>query len=115
MRKILPLSIIASCAMSFAVFAEDVAPPAPLPISPQVQEAPAPVDAAPPAPVDAAPTPDLNAAPNPSATLAPTNRALGSSLGEFRSVSCSTNAAFATNSCDQCFDGGSLKQGATIT
>ncbi len=111
MRKILPLSIIAFCAVSFSVFAaDDVAPPTPLPISPQVQPT-TPVDVAP----DTTTPPALNAAPNPTATLAPTNRMLGTALGEFRSVSCNTNPAFATNSCDQCFDGGSVKQGGTIT
>ena len=28
----------------------------------------------------------------------------GSSLGEYKSVSCNSNSAFAINNCDQCFD-----------
>jgi len=41
---------------------------------------------------------------------APTVRGVAwSSLGEYSSVECSTNPAFTTNSCDQCFVGGALK------
>lgn len=39
----------------------------------------------------------------------------GSSLGEYKSVSCSSNAAFGPAMCDQCFDGGSLKVGERLT
>ena len=39
----------------------------------------------------------------------------GSSLGEYRAVSCNSNSAFAINSCDQCFDGGSVKVGTRMT
>jgi hypothetical protein len=39
----------------------------------------------------------------------------GSSLGEYKTVSCSTNPSFTTNSCDQCFDGGSIKKDDTIS
>ncbi len=100
MRKLISLSIIATFAMSPLVFAEsgDVDPTVPDITGieqPLVQ-------------------PDLNAAPNPGATLAPTNRALGSAIGEYKSVNCNTNPAFATNSCDQCFDWGSIKVGDTV-
>lgn len=37
------------------------------------------------------------------------------SLGENKSVSCSSNSAFGTNSCDECFDGGSVTVGKRLT
>jgi hypothetical protein len=40
---------------------------------------------------------------------------MGSSLGEYKSVACSTNPAFTTNSCNQCFVGGSIKVGDSLT
>ena len=47
---------------------------------------------------------------------APTiKRSMGSSLGEYASVSCSSNALFESNSCDQCFEGGSAKVGDSLT
>jgi hypothetical protein len=100
MRKLISLSIIASCAISSSVFAETVDIPV-VPVSPQVLETPAPTE--------------LNAAPNPGATIAPQFRSLGSGLGEYKSVNCNTNSAFATNSCDQCFEAGSVKVGESIT
>ena len=105
MRKLISLSIIASFAITSSLFAEtgDITPIAPT--SPQIAEVPQAMS----------PWVDLNAAPNQGATLAPQNRALGSSLGEFKSVNCNTNAAFATNSCDQCFEAGSVKVGETIS
>lgn len=39
----------------------------------------------------------------------------GSALGEYKSVNCNSNSAFATNGCDQCFDGGSVKVGTRMT
>lgn len=39
----------------------------------------------------------------------------GSALGEYKTVSCNSNSAFTVNSCDQCFDGGSVKVGTRIT
>ena len=39
----------------------------------------------------------------------------GSSLGEYKSVSCNSNSAFAINNCDQCFDWGSVKVGIRLT
>ncbi len=38
-----------------------------------------------------------------------------SSLGEYKSISCATNPAFGANSCDQCFDGGSVTAGKRLT
>lgn len=52
-------------------------------------------------------TPELNAAPTVAASA-------GSSLGEYKSVACSTNPAFTTNSCNQCFEGGAVKVGESI-
>lgn len=40
---------------------------------------------------------------------------VGSSLGEYASVACSSNNAFAANSCTQCFDGGKVKTGERLT
>lgn len=37
------------------------------------------------------------------------------SLGEYKAVSCASNPAFGTNSCDQCFDGGSVTVGKRLT
>lgn len=53
-------------------------------------------------------TDTLSAAP----TVAPS---AGSALGEYKTVSCSSNSSFTVNSCDQCFDGGSVKVGSRIT
>lgn len=39
----------------------------------------------------------------------------GSSLGEYKSVSCNSNSAFAINNCDQCYDGGNVKVGVRLT
>ena len=47
----------------------------------------------------------------PAAPVSPTN----TSLGENKTVSCSSNPAFGTNSCDQCFDGGSVTIGKRLT
>ncbi|GAB0174127.1 MAG: hypothetical protein HHAS10_00060 [Candidatus Altimarinota bacterium] len=48
---------------------------------------------------------------------APTNVApsAGSSAGEYASVACNSNSAFAVNNCNQCFDGGSVKVGQRLT
>lgn len=54
------------------------------------------------------PAPVLNAASTVTASA-------GSSLGEYKSVSCNSNSAFAINNCDQCFDGGSAKIGTRLT
>jgi hypothetical protein len=40
---------------------------------------------------------------------------LSASFGENKSVSCTSNAAFGTNSCDACFDGGSVTVGKRLT
>ncbi len=62
-------------------------------------------------------SPSLNAAPNDgTATITTTVQpSLGSSLGEYKAVSCTSNPAFATNSCNQCFEGGSVKVGERLT
>lgn len=52
--------------------------------------------------------PQLSAAPVP-------HPAVSASLGENKSVSCVSNSAFATNSCDACFDGGSITVGKRLT
>jgi hypothetical protein len=59
-------------------------------------------------------TPDLTAAPNPAAVTTAVTASMGSSLGEYKTVACTTNPAFATNSCDQCFVGGSVKVGGDL-
>jgi hypothetical protein len=60
------------------------------------------------------PVSDLNAAPNPTAVTTAVAPSMGSSLGEYKTVACSTNPAFSTNSCDQCFAGGTVKVGGDI-
>jgi hypothetical protein len=52
--------------------------------------------------------PQLTAAPSASV-------AMSASLGENKSVSCVSNTAFATNSCDACFDGGVVTTGKRLT
>jgi hypothetical protein len=59
-------------------------------------------------------TPDLTAAPNPAAVTTGVSASMGSSLGEYKAVACNTNPAFSTNSCDQCFVGGSVKVGGDL-
>lgn len=39
----------------------------------------------------------------------------GSAIGEYKAVACSSNALFGSNSCDQCFDGSSVKVGEALT
>ena len=59
----------------------------------------------------------MNGSPTSPAAAMPTNAApapQSDSLGENKSVSCSTNPAFGANSCDQCFDGGSVTVGKKI-
>lgn len=41
--------------------------------------------------------------------------AINSTLGENKTVSCSSNPAFGANSCDQCFDGGTVTVGKKLT
>lgn len=55
--------------------------------------------------------PVMNAAPAKS-TVTPL---AGSAAGEYKSLSCSSNSSFAINSCDQCFDGGSVNVGDKLT
>lgn len=40
---------------------------------------------------------------------------VGSSVGEYKTVACSSNALFGANSCDQCFEGNSVKVGDMLT
>jgi hypothetical protein len=67
-----------------------------------------------PTPAATVATPDLTAAPNPTAVTTAVMPSVGSSLGEYKSVACTTNPAFSTNSCDQCFVGGSVKVGGDL-
>ena len=59
-------------------------------------------------------SPVLTAAPNSTAVTTAVSASMGSSLGEYKSVACTTNPAFSTNSCDQCFVGGSVKVGGDL-
>lgn len=87
-------------------------------------DAPASTGATPPA-MTAAPTaPAMTAtaavAPVPTSTVtvtptAPVKPSLGTSAGEYKSVSCTSNPLFSVNSCNQCFDGGSVKVGERLT
>lgn len=103
------LSFLGSISLVHAATTDTAAPPAPV-------AAPAPgVAPAPSAPSGVAPEtsdPVMTAAPVSSATVLPS---AGSALGEYKSVSCSTNSAFAINSCDQCFEGGNVKVGDKLT
>jgi hypothetical protein len=66
--------------------------------------------------VTAGDTPGTNNSVGATMNSAPTiKRSMGSSLGEYASVSCSSNALFESNSCDQCFEGGSAKVGDSLT
>jgi hypothetical protein len=49
------------------------------------------------------------------ASVVPVTASQSMSLGENKSISCSTNSAFGANSCDQCFDGGSVTVGKRLT
>lgn len=48
-------------------------------------------------------------------SVVPVTTSQSMSLGENKSISCSTNSAFGANSCDQCFDGGSVTVGKRLT
>ncbi len=48
-------------------------------------------------------------------TAQPAVAMINNTLGENKAVSCSSNPAFGTNSCDQCFDGGSVTVGKKLT
>lgn len=55
-------------------------------------------------------TPTLNAAPNTTAVTA-----TSTSLGEYKEVSCASDAIFGQNTCDQCFVGKAVKTGERLT
>ncbi|MDD2693668.1 MAG: hypothetical protein PHY14_01940 [Candidatus Gracilibacteria bacterium] len=63
-------------------------------------------------PLTIAPTVASGTSDVPTMTAAPS---AGSALGEYKTISCSSNSAFSINSCDQCFDGGSVKVGDKLT
>lgn len=50
-----------------------------------------------------------------SSAVVPITTGSSLSLGENKAISCSTNSAFGANSCDQCFDGGSVTVGKRLT
>jgi hypothetical protein len=52
---------------------------------------------------------------NAAATTTATANSQTLALGENKSVSCSSNSSFGANSCDQCFDGGSVTVGKRLT
>jgi len=121
MRKALSLSLVLAFSSSQVLFAAsgDIMLDAPI-ASPQTATSATTVSPMPVMPTtntSATNTPTLLAAPNPNATTtAPTNTpSLGSSLGEYKTVSCTSNSLFSTNNCDQCFDGGSVKIGDRLT
>lgn len=100
MQKVLSVLVMSTLMFITPTFAAD------LPGTPATDATPTTTSEV--APVDTA-TPDvpLNAAPAVTASM-------GSSLGEYKPVACSVDPAFATNSCDQCFVGGSVKVGSDI-
>ena len=90
--------------------------------SPSVPPAPAPSLVSPVPVASPVPTTNTKSSTDPVMTAAPptsgkiaVNPSAGSSLGEYKSISCNSNSAFSINSCDQCFDGGSVKAGEKIT
>ena len=61
-------------------------------------------------------TPTQSTTSLPQLTAAPsTSTAMNNTLGENKSMNCASNSAFATNSCDACFDGGSVTVGKRLT
>ncbi len=92
--------LVSSIPLAFAASGDT---PAPTP-------SPAPAATAVPAPPKWT-EPVLTAAP-PSSTVTPI---AGSAAWEYKTLSCSSNSSFAINSCDQCFDGGSVKVGEKLT
>ena len=98
MQKALSLLVVLSLTTTVVFAASgDLPAPTATPVAPVV------------APAQTAPTlPQLTAAPS-------TSVAMSTSLGENKSVSCVSNSAFATNSCDACFDGGSVTVGKRLT
>ncbi len=54
-------------------------------------------------------SPTLNAAPNSSAATAKST-----SLGEYKTVECSSDKIFSSNSCNECFVGGTVKKGERL-
>ncbi len=104
MKKILSLLVVATLAtpMAFAATGSNTA--SPMMQQPKVESV---TTAKKTEPVS------LNAA----STVTPvtTSATVSATLGENKSINCSTNAAFGANSCDQCFDGGSVTVGKKLT
>lgn len=100
MQKVLSVLVMSTLMFITPTFAADLPGTPATDATPTTTSEVAPVEAA-------APDMILNAAP---AVVA----SMGSSLGEYQSVACSVDPAFATNSCDQCFVGGSVKVGEGI-
>ncbi len=94
-------AFVSSLPLTFAA-SGDIPAPSPSP-APAVTTVPASPSAGEPA---------LTAAPVSTTTVLPM---AGSALGEYKTISCSSNSSFAVNSCDQCFDGGSVKVGDKLT
>lgn len=103
MRKILSLLIIGSFTVAPLVHAaDDIVAPVDTGLN-TVSSTSAPQDE----PVVTADT-TLNAAPTVTASA-------GSAIGEYKSVACTSNALFGSNGCDQCFDGGTVKVGESLS
>jgi hypothetical protein len=123
MYKLLAVSVVTSIMSVTPIFAADTVDPTQIPAPTNVTLSTNPVQpvvnttSAPTTPeLNAAPTtPELNAAPTTPTPIAAPAPSMGSSLGEYKSVACSTNPAFTTNSCNQCFVGGSIKVGDSLT
>ena len=114
MRNSLPLVLVtllmSSVSLAFAASgnAPSVAP------APATSPAVSPAPMTTPKPATPSTDPTMTAAPAtpPKTTM---TASAGSSLGEYKSISCNSNSAFSINSCDQCFDGGSVKTGEKLT
>jgi hypothetical protein len=114
MYKLLTVLVMTSSMSITPIFAADTVDPTQIPAPTNVTLSTNPVQ--PVVNTTSAPTtPELNAAPTTPTPIAAPAPSMGSSLGEYKSVACSTNPAFTTNSCNQCFVGGSIKVGDSLT
>jgi hypothetical protein len=104
MQKLFAMLVVASAMSVTSAFAAE------LPTATTVSGANTTTTVAPPSQTAPLPSPqentvqaELNAAPAtaPAAVVA----SMGSSLGEYKAVACTTNPAYSVNSCNQCFVG----------
>jgi hypothetical protein len=100
MKNLVALCAIMVLSSTVIAYAADPVPATPVPATPVQATA-----------MEVTP---LNAAPNSAAAVVASPKA-GSSLGEYKSVACTTNSAFGTNNCNQCFEGEPVKVSQKLT